>query len=331
MGKITWKEILKVTISLGLGLFVFYLVYKELNMDDIKRYVHEAHWQYILLPILFCLLSSWVRALRWNMLIEPMGKTPAMKNTFCAVIIGYFINHIFPRAGEVARCGVLTKYEGISFSELVGTVVTERVFDLIITLLIVAATMFLEIDMFKGILQEVNLLDKMEGLLTSPILWCIVVALSLLAYLLRNRIKKLPFYEKIKGFAKGLWNGLKSSTKIKNKPLFVFYSILIFVMYYLMLYCSFWVFDFTKDLSPEAGLVTYVFGALGMIVPVQGGIGPYEFMTITALKLYNITETQGGTFAALSHLVEILVNCIVGFLCYLILPKINKDTEKKGQ
>ena len=328
MHDITLKEILKLIISLGLGIFVFYIVYKGLNVEEMKRYIHEAHWAYVILPIALCLLSSWVRALRWNMLIEPVAKKiPAMKNTFGAVLIGYSVNHIFPRAGEVARCGVLTKYEEISFSELIGTVITERVFDLIITVLIAFTTVVLEFDVFQNILQSVDITGKLSGLTSSPILWILLVFVAVLFFLLRRKLAESRLLSKIKKFVAGLWNGLKSFTQVKNKFLFLLYSLLIFVMYFLMLYFSFWVFDFTKDLTLEAGLVTYVFGALGMIVPVQGGIGTYEYMTMQALNLYGIAETQGGTFAAFSHLIEILVNCIAGFACYLLLPALNRKEE----
>lgn len=324
MEKITLKDIIKLIVSLGLGIFVFYLVYKELNMEAMKEYVREAHWIYVIFPIILCILSSWMRALRWNMLIEPVAKEPAMKNTFCAVVFGYFVNHIFPRAGEVARCGVLTKYEGIPFSELVGTVITERVIDLIIAVLITLVTIVLEFDLFQGILQDVNITEKFVHLLANPILWGIIAVSALLFFIFRNKIKESALFTKVKGFGAGLWNGLKSFTQVKNKFLFLVYSALIFIMYFFMLYCSFWVFDFTKDLSFNAGLVTYVFSTLGMIVPVQGGIGTYEYMTMQALNLYGIIEEQGGTFAALSHLIEIIVNCVVGFACYLLLPVINK-------
>ncbi len=327
MGKASKKDIIQLIISLSLGVLVFYLVYKQLDLDEMKSIIASAKWIYITIPIILCLLSSWVRALRWNMLIEPVAKVPAMKNTFCAVMFGYFVNHIFPRAGEVARCGVLKKYEDIPMSELFGTVITERAFDLIITLLVVFFTVVFEFDVFKDILANINLLDSLTSLLTNPYLWGAVITLGLLCFVLRKKIAQLSITQKIIEIGLGVWNGLKSFTQVKNKPLFLLYSVLIFFIYYLMLYFSFFLFDFTSNLSMEAGLVTYVFGALGMVAPVQGGIGTYEFMTIQALTIYGITQTQAGTFAVLAHLVEIVVNCIVGFGCSLVLPIINKEKK----
>lgn len=326
--KISLKDIIQTIVSLGLGIAVFWLVYSNLDMDKMGEIIKNARWEYMLIPVVLCVLSSLVRALRWNMLIEPIAKKPALKNTFCAVMYGYFINHLLPRAGELARCGVLKQYEGISFTELLGTVITERAFDLLVTLLIVATTLVLEFDVFSSILQEITIWQKICDIMANPILWVVVIGLIVVLFLLRKSIMKLKFMGKVKELALGVWNGLKSFTKVKNKPLFIVYSLLIFFIYYLMLYCSFWVFDFTKDLDMEAGLTTYVFGALGMVVPVQGGIGTYEFMTIQALKIYNIDPTAAGAFAVLAHVVEIVVNCVVGFGCSLILPFINKNKQK---
>lgn len=326
--KITIKDIIQIIVSLGLGVAVFWLVYKQLDIEKMKVLIKEAHWGYIIIPIVLCLFSSLVRAWRWNMLIEPIAKKPATKNTFCAVMYGYFINHLLPRAGEIARCGVLKKYEGIEFSQLVGTVITERAIDLLVTFVIVFLTLVLEYDVFCDILSGITLWQRFCNLLANPIFWLCVLAFIVLLVVLRGYIMRLKFMGKIKAMGVGVWHGLKSVTKVKNKPLFIFHSFFIFFLYYLMLYCSFWVFDFTSGLSPNAGLTTYVFGALGMVVPVQGGIGTYEFMTIQALMIYGIGKTAAGTFAGLSHLIEIIVNCVIGFACSLILPFINKQDKK---
>lgn len=329
--KITLKDVIQLVISLGLGVLIFYLVYKGLNIAEMKGLISKANYSYLLMPIVLCILSSVVRALRWNMLIEPLGKKPSLRNTFCAVMYGYFINHLFPRAGEIARCGVLKKYEGISFTELVGTVITERAFDLIVTLLIVFTSVVVEFDVFKGVISQVSVFERIGCVLSSPLLWVCVAAFVLLLFILRKWINQLTLMGKIKKVMAGILNGLKSFTKVKNKPLFLVYSVLIFFIYYLMLYTSFKVFSFTSGLGPEAGLTTYVFGALGMLVPVQGGIGTYEFMTIQALLIYGISATQGGAFAVLAHLVEIIVNSVVGFGCSMALPFINRGKNQDGE
>ncbi len=324
MKDIRLKDILQILISLGLGVVVFYLVYKQLDMDEMKEIFHSTKWGYLVVPVILCLLSSLVRAVRWNMLIEPVAEKPKLKNTFCAVMFGYFVNHIFPRAGEVARCGVLKKYGNVPLSELFGTVITERAFDLLITLLIVLFTVVTEFDLFRGILASAQLPD-FSAFIVNPYLWIGIFVIGALIFFFRKKIKQWKISVKIKEILAGVWKGLKSFIDVRNKPMFLLYSVLIFVIYYLMLYCSFWIFDFTTGLSLEAGLVTYVFGALGMVAPVQGGIGTYEFMTIQALALYGITQTQAGAFALIAHLVEIVVNCVVGFVCFLILPFINRN------
>ncbi len=326
---ITKKDAIQTLLSLLLGIVVFLLVYSQLNIDEMADLLKTTHWGFIAIPVVLSLVSCILRALRWNQLIEPIAKKPAVKNTFCAVMYGYFINHLLPRAGEVARCGVLKKYEGISFTELIGTVITERAFDLLIIFLIVFVTIILEYDAFSSILGGITIWQSICNLLVNPLLWIVVSASVIILFVLRKKIKQTKLMGKIKELGKGVWNGLKSFTQIKNKPLFIIYSLLIFLMYYLMLYFSFWLFDFTAGLDMEAGLTTYVFGALGMVVPVQGGIGTYEFMTIQALKIYGIGATAAGTFAVLSHLIEIVVNCVGGFACSIVLPFINKQKKEE--
>lgn len=326
----TVKKLLQVFVSLGLGFFVFYLVYKHLDMEEMKRIFKTARWAFLLLPIALCLFSSYLRALRWNMLIETVDHKPAMKNTFCAVMVGYFFNHILPRAGEIARCGVLKKYEKVSMSELLGTVITERSFDLLVTFLIVLFTLVCEMEVFRDVLRSISLMDKIESFASNGYVWLGLLFVVVLLLFFRKKWKDTKIAQKLVEVSKGIWNGFKSFLKVKNKMLFMFHSVMIFFVYYLMLYFSFWMFDFTSKLSMEAGLVTYVFGALGMVVPVQGGIGTYEFMTIQALELYGITATQAGAFAILAHLVEIIVNCVVGFVCFLILPYIQGKGRKEG-
>lgn len=326
---ITKRDTIQTVVSLALGIIVFYWVYRGLNITEMQKLLKNAHWGYIVIPVVLSLLSCIARALRWNQLIEPIAPKPALKNTFCAVMYGYFINHLIPRAGELARCGVLKRYEGIPFTELLGTVITERAFDLIITFLITFLTVALEFKVFGHILDSITIWQSICSLLTNPLLWILLVVLALVLYLLRGRIMQSKLKNKFKGLGVGIWNGLKSFTKVKNKSLFIFYSIFIFLMYYLMLYFSFWLFDFTADLGAEAGLTTYVFGALGMVAPVQGGIGTYEFMTIQALGIYGIGATAAGAFAVLSHLIEIVVNCVVGFGCSIILPFINKPKKEE--
>lgn len=321
------KDAIRVIISLGLGILIFYLVYRQIDINEVKANLKTAHWGYLIFPIIICFLSTWFRAARWNMFIEPVAKVPASKNTFCAVMIGYFVNHLIPRGGEIARCAVLTKYEGIPMSELVGTVITERAFDLIVTLGIVFITVLFEHDIFAGVLGDVNILDSLTHFITNPYLWGALIIITLFIVFFKKKLAHFKFAQKFKGIGVGIWNGLKSFTKIKNKPLFILYTFLIFFMYYLMLYTTFWIFDFSKDLSLGQGLVTYVFGSLGMIVPTQGGIGAYEYMTIQALLMYGITKAQAGTFAVIAHVIEIIIYCVCGFLCTLILPVMNRNNN----
>ena len=205
---ITKRDTIQTVVSLALGIIVFYWVYRGLNITEMQKLLKNAHWGYIVIPVVLSLLSCIARALRWNQLIEPIAPKPALKNTFCAVMYGYFINHLIPRAGELARCGVLKRYEGIPFTELLGTVITERAFDLIITFLITFLTVALEFKVFGHILDSITIWQSICSLLTNPLLWILLVVLALVLYLLRGRIMQSKLKNKFKGLGVVIWNGL---------------------------------------------------------------------------------------------------------------------------
>ncbi len=320
---------IKFIAFLAIGIVIFWLVYKDQDVNRIKSILqNDVNYWWIFVSLFLGLLSHLSRTLRWNLMIEPLGKKPRTLNTFLAVMVGYLMNLVIPRMGEISRCGVLSRYEKISFSKLVGTVVTERLIDMImllILLLIVISTQFGK--MLRFIANNPEVKDKLINIASSPLLIGAVIALVIILWLCRGRIKATGLFKKIVEFLKQFAEGFRSIRNMKNKWAFVGHSVFIWLMYYLMLYVVFFAFGFTSHLSAIAGLTTFVLASFGMVAPVQGGIGAWHFMAIEALALYGISKSDGTVFALLAHSSMTAMLILLGIIALLILPFINRSTE----
>jgi len=261
-------------------------------------------------------------------MIEPLGRKPRLFNTFLAVMVGYLMNLVLPRMGEISRCGVLAKYEKISFTKLVGTVVTERIIDVIMLLiftLLALATQFGQVLSF--IRNNPGIGEKIISVLTSPILWGGFFLLVALFFIYRKTLKNTKIYTKIGTAANLFKEGFVSIKNMKRKWAFIGHSFFIYLMYYLMLYVVFNSFEFTSGLSMFAGLTTFVIASFGMVAPVQGGIGAYHFMATEALSLYGVAKEDGKIFALLVHSATTLLLIVGGLISLFILPFYNRNNK----
>jgi len=321
------KNVLGFVVPLLLSIALLYYIYSEENLDEQIAYIKSSNFFWLFLPVLVALISNLFRALRWKMLIKASGLEVSLTNSFLAVLVGYFANFILPRAGEVARCGVLKKYSGLSFTTVLGTVVTERIFDVIMTAIIMMLAFVLEFGMLSSLVEDADLPSKILSIITNPfvvVILLIMAVVLILFFKLRNQSK---LYAKGRESLRKFKIGMMSAKDVDNKFMFGLYTVLIFACYYLMLHFSFWAFDFTKDITFSQGLVIYVMGALGIIAPVQGGIGAWHFMTIQALVFYlgDGIASEAKAFALSVHSVQtILVYIGCGLIAYMLLPLLNK-------
>ena len=261
-------------------------------------------------------------------MIEPIGHKPRFVNTFMAVMIGYLMNMAFPRMGEISRCGVLSRYEKISFTKLFGTVVAERLIDVVSLLLLLLIVIFSQFGkMINFIHHNPEIQKKLTAVFTSPFLIIGIAALIIVVYLFRNTFKQTKIFRKMVAILQNFKEGFISIRSIKRKGWFWFHSVFIWVCYYLMLYAVFFAFDFTSDLNPIAGLTTFVLASFGMVAPVQGGIGAWHFMAIEALTLYGVAYENGVIFAFVAHTSSTVMIILVGLISMMILPFINRRED----
>jgi len=322
-------KILQFLAFFVLGAFIFWLIYKDQDIEHIKSVLkNDVSYTWVWLSLFMGLLSHISRTMRWGLMIEPVSHKPRFINTFLAVMVGYLMNLAFPRMGEVSRCGVLARYEKISFTKLLGTVVAERLVDMISLLILLGIVILSQFGkMIHFVEENPEIKQKLLGIITSPVLIIGLILLIIVFFIFRKTFQNTVFYKKIIGIIQNFKVGFISIRSIRKKGLFYFHSAFIWIMYYLMLYVIFFAFDFTKDLSPIAGLTTFVLASFGMVAPVQGGIGAWHFMAKEALSLYGVANENGIIFAFVAHTSMTVMIIFIGIISLLVLPFINRRNK----
>ena len=344
---------LKFSAFFGVGLFILYFVYigqeaafqedcslKGIPAADcslIQKLLEDfksvkIFWLVVIISAF--VISNISRALRWNMLLEVLGYRPKKSNAFMAVMTGYGANLLLPRIGEVIRAGSLSKYEQIPIDKVVGTVVVDRIIDFISLGIVVGLAFLLEFDtLWNYLSQNAVFAEKIEGIWQSSIIWILGLAILIaipLFYIFRKKLIQTKFIQKIFQFIKGLWEGVQTIGKLKKPWLFVFHSIIIWLMYYLMTYLCFFAFEYTQNLTPVAGLMVFVFGAFGIVIPSPGGMGTYHWLVIQALAIYGIAQNDAFSFAMIIFFtINIACNVGIGLLSAILLPILNKNYTPK--
>jgi uncharacterized protein (TIRG00374 family) len=330
--------LIKFVFFLGLGILIIWLSIRNLTLAEKDEIIHSfriANYNWVFLAIILGILSHVFRTLRWMIFFEPMGYHPSFKITFYAVMVGYFANMAFPRLGEVTRCGILAKYEKIPFNKSFGTVVTERALDLIIFFLLFLLTIFTQIGTLHDYLNN-HVYPGLQGKFIHPFsnpLFLIgiagVFALVILLFILfRKKIINSKFYHKIVSLVHGFWEGFKSLSQIRKPVLFVFYSLAIWFLYFMMVYVCFFCFASTSTLSPGAGLSSLVLGTIGIMI-TPGGIGLYPAIIQETLLLYGLSRATGLALGWISWTAQTAMIFIVGSLS-LILLTFNKKPDEQA-
>jgi uncharacterized protein (TIRG00374 family) len=327
------KTILQFIIFLSLGVFLIWFSTKSFTADEInkvKELVFNAK-PIILVPcILVLLLSHYLRALRWKMLIKPLGKTPGTLNVFLAVLTGFFFNLLFPRLGEVMKCTLLGKYEKIPVDKLIGTMVAERVLDLICLVLVILLAISTQIDLVGGYAKELfdQILSKFNASPTAILLMImILLSLAVICYIIYIKTRHSLFLIKIKNWIKGIVEGLVSVRHVENKPMFIVYTLTIWFLYLASIRIGFYAMQDLVQLGWVPSLSILTFGSFAMIA-TQGGIGAYQFAVQKTLLLYGVKEVSGLAFGWLLWSVQTVMLFITGPISLLLLFTLNKKSLK---
>lgn len=287
------------------------------------------NYGWMLFSLVFGVFGHLFRGWRWNLALAPLGEYPKRSNSVYAIFVAYAVNLILPRVGEVSRCGVLAKYDNVSFSKSLGTVVSERLVDSVCVLLITAGTLLLQTGVFARFFRItgtdgaffLHLFSSTNFYIT---LVCIAAALILLCWLVRN----LTIFAKVRGMLKNVWLGCLSIRNVKHPALYILYTVAIWACYFLHFYLTFYCFDFSAGLGWAAGMVLFVVGSIAVIVPTPNGAGPWHFAVITMMMMYGVSKEDAGIFALLVHGIQTFLLILLGIYGLVALPLTNKNKTK---
>ena len=320
MGK-SLKKFLKLFVPIAFGLFLVWYSYNSTTpeeRDQILHYISNASPFWVGISVIIGILSHISRAVRWKYLLEPMEYRPKTINTIFIVLISHFANLGIPRSGEILRATALTTYEKVPFEKGFGTIVTERVIDLLMLLIIILVTLVLQTDFILGFLEQrgVNLIGAIG------ILFVGIVGLFLGSYIIRK--SKSPLALKLKGFLGGLQDGVLSLFRMKNKWPFILHTVFIWAAYFGM----FWVIKYTVEetvsLSMGQLLVAFVAGAFAMST-TNGGIGLYPIAVSAALGIYGISSVSGDAFGWIMWIAQTMMVVLFGTISFIVLPLLNRN------
>ncbi len=321
------KKILQYVIFLGIAIFMVWFALKDINKIEVLATLKTTNISYVLLIVIVGIISIVLRAYRWVILIKPLGKTPSLLNTTLSIFIGYGVNFFTPRLGEIARCGILSKYEQLPADKLAGTMIAERLFDLICLILLIFTTLFIEsktvVTYFDTILIE-NFSKNIYIYITI-----IGIALFTLLFFGIRYILKQNSTSKVGLVIKNIVAGVISIFKIKNLSAFLLSSLLIWVCYWGMTFLGFKALPETAGLNAGAGLSILMFGSLGFLFPF-GGAGAYsKIVSAVLINLYFINKAPADSYGLLSWTLQNGILLLGAFVAILILPYINSKHKVK--
>lgn len=304
-------------------------------MSEVWQDIVDANYMWMIVALVFAIGSHIFRALRWNLLINSLDYSTKLSSTFYAVMTGYLANTAVPRMGEFVRCGMLSNKEKIPFNALFGTVISERVFDLITLMLIIFLVIVFQLQSLGAFIVSVfgpfflDLFSNIQSIIMfAGILIITIILVVLLIKALKEKIKNLPFYDRIRGFLDGLIDGVKTIMKLRQKWLFIVYTFFIWLFYALMVYFPVLMLPETSHLNFVDALTILAIGSLGIVAPVPGGIGAYHFITKAVLvEIFGIGGNAAGSFAAITHAGQTILNVVVGALSYFYIVFLTKKEK----
>ena len=329
--------VLKILFPLILGGAILYWMYRDFDFHQIRQVLlHEMNWTWMLLSFPFGILAQLFRGWRWRQTLEPLDEHPRLSTSCHAIFLSYAASLVIPRIGEFTRCGVLKRYDGISFSKSLGTVVTERAIDTLLMLSVTGITLLFQMSVFGSFFDRTGTsLDSilhgfsLMGYIVTFI--CAIAAVILIVILLR----RLSIYNKVKATVGGIWQGVLSLKDVRNKSLFLVFTLGIWVSYFLHYYLTFFCFDFTEHLGISCALVTFVVGSIAVIVPTPNGAGPWHFAVKTMLILYGVADEQALYFVLIVHTVQTMMVILLGVYAWVALSfsgkrKVSLSRKEEG-
>jgi uncharacterized protein (TIRG00374 family) len=323
-------QIFKTLVPLSFGLFVFWLIFRTLDFKEMLTIVQkDVNFYIIALSLPFGLFGNIMRALRWRLLIYPLGYRPKISNLIYSFLGNYAVNLAIPRLGEVWRCTMINRYERIPFTALFGTMITDRLFDLLPVGFIAVIAFILNVPYFdRFFTQNPDIFNNFHAVITSIWMYAGLVIILLIILLSFTLFKEQTFIKKTKRSLLNIWEGIISISQMKDKWMFIFYTCMIWLGYFLYFYICFFAFPFTKELGLNCALIVFALSSISMTIPVQGGIGAWHFVVIAAFAGFGLSRIDAGAFAFCVHTIQaIIFTGLIGLVGILALPLANKEKK----
>ena len=318
--KSTFWKVVKYILFLGLGVFLTWMAFRGMDWDSFVDGLKSCDYKWIIISMAVGVLGFIFRAMRWQLMLQEMNDKVTLRESYDGVTVGYLTNFILPRAGELARCGVVAKTKKVNFEQALGSVVLERSWDLICLLILVVSILvfkwgefgsFIGKEMFDPIINSVS----GKGIYIAIGIVLFLITLIFATWYYRNKLMNFKFFKKASEILKGLGAGLLSAFRMRRKWLFIIYTILLWGSYWLTSYTTIHAFPAIDNMGAIDALFLMIVGGLGWVVPVQGGIGAYHFIvSLALLKVYAIPQTTGVVFATISHEAQAIIMILCGLI-----------------
>ncbi|MBV2195020.1 MAG: flippase-like domain-containing protein [Flavobacterium sp.] len=314
------RKFLSLTIPLLIGLGIIYYQYTTLSSDELEKIkisFIKANYFYIYLSLFIALFGFWSRAYRWKFALQHLGYKTKFHNDLLTVCVSYLINLTIPRSGEISRAALLKKYEGVPFDKAFGTIVAERIVDMLIFLLFVAIGFLLQFDtLYQYLINNGVQFETLIGLLVAGfVLFILFILIWIYA--------EWSIILKLKQKLSGLIEGMQSVLKMKDKWKYIFHSFFIWFSYLAMFYVTIFALPETSEISFDIVVMGFIFGTLAVGF-TNGGLGAYPLAVASIFSLYGISEGIGTAFGYLIWVSQTLLTIFLGLLSYLLLPLLNK-------
>jgi uncharacterized protein (TIRG00374 family) len=320
------KQAIQVVISLGVAVWIFWFLYKDIEFTQLKAQLVSSNWIWILTSLSIAWIGYWIRGWRWALLIQKQEDEDRVSanRAYHAVMVGYLVNLLIPRAGELARCGVLTRTNGTSIGHLLGTVILERTIDLIFLSTTIFLAFVLENQLFLSLADElINLSSLAEKVRTYlPLFLGGMIIFGIFIFFLFKKFRGNGLINKLQQFFRQLISGIQSIKKLQNPFGFWISSILIWIIYFLTMVTVAKGIQTTATLSASQVLLVMVMGSIGMVAPVQGGIGTFHALVAYILIQFGVSESDGKIFAAIIHGTQVILVMLVGLVSWMVMIKI---------
>lgn len=324
MAKSTKRSILTYSIFVGIGAVLFYLAFRHTEWAKLRNDFAQANWYILLLSAALGFYAYVARGFRWNLLLRSMDfQVRSPWSAVHGIALGYFSNLVIPRSGELFRCTAMHRAERIPVNQLLGTVILERLVDLMMLILVFVLGF---ITNWSHMLAFFDARGSSPDA-SFPWMWVLVLVtlFAVFIFIIRH-YRHHPFFTRIRSFLRGVMEGVRSFRTLSpaHRWRFVFYTLQIWLMYFFMVYVVFFAIDSTMHLTLSDGLFLMVVGSLGMVIPTPGGIGSYHFLMMTGLAFLGVDKSDGMSFGTIVHSTQLIMTLAAGVVGFLYLAYVEK-------